>query len=335
MKNPHFKNGVLAFFPWNEDWNRFMYPGEEAWLKDILLLKKAGITLVRLDFLWDRLEPVKGKFDYAYYDKLIKTLVENKIEILGLLGYCTLWANDKKKWNLPPKNTKDFYNFVFTVVSRYKQHIHYWEIWNEPNIAVYFEVSNWAASYVPILKEGYNAAKKADPQSVVLHGGLGQSVSESLEELYRRGAKPYFDKVNIHPFVNPVDLSKRPLSKVVSFDIDQVAEVMKKNGDASKKIWITELGCPGRDPEVSPWNSQSPKTWFMGETPNEEKQADFIFDLYTELNKDSRIEALFWAFLRDTQHFKDDTDYLGFLHWDSSPKKAYFKLCEALSASGR
>lgn len=333
MKNSRFVNGVLAFFPWNEDWNSFMYPDEEAWMKDIRQLQKAGITMVRLDFLWDRLEPSKGKFNYVYYDQLVKTLIKNKIEILGLLGYCTLWANDQKKWNLPPGNPHDFHNFAFNIVSRYKEHIRYWEIWNEPNVSVYFDVSNWAASYLPILKEGYSAAKEADPQSVILHGGLGQSVSESLEELYRLGAKPYFDKVNIHPFVNPKDLSKRPLSKVVSFDIDQVEEIMKKNGDETKKIWITELGCPGRNPEIPPWNPQSPKNWFMGETPNEEKQADFIYDLYTELNKDPRIEALFWAFLRDTRHFKDDTDYFGFLHWDSSPKKAYLKLCEALSKS--
>ena len=334
MKNSRFFNGVLVFFPWNEDWNNFMYPNEESWLEDIRLLKKAGITMVRLDFLWDRLEPSEGHFNYGYYDKLIRTLVENKIEILGLLGYSTLWANDEKKWNVPPKNPHDFYNFTFTIVSRYKKHIRYWEIWNEPNVAVYFEVSDWASAYVPLLKAGYTAAKKADSQSVVLHGGLGQSVSESLDQLYLAGAKPYFDRVNIHPFVNPNDLYKRPLSKVVTLDIDQVEKVMKINGDGSKKIWITELGCPGRDPEVTPWNSQSPENWFMGETPNEQKQADFIYDLYTELKKDKRIEALFWAFLRDTRHFKDDTDYLGFLHWDSSPKKAYLKLCEALSASG-
>ena len=333
MKNPCFKNGVLTFFPWNEDWNNFMYPDEKAWLKDMQLLKKAGLTMVRLDFLWDRLEPSRGEFNFDYYDSLVKTLKENKIEILGLLGYCSTWANDQKKWNLPPKNSHDFHNFAFTVASRYKKDIHYWEIWNEPNIAVYFEVNNWPVSYVPILKEGYTAVKKADPKSVVLHGGLAQGVSESLEQLYQAGAKPYFDRVNIHPFVNPVDLSKRPLSKVVSLDVNEVEKVMKKYGDHFKKIWITELGCPGRNPETEPWNAESPKTWFLGETPHEEKQADFIYDLYTELNKDSRIEALFWAFLRDTRHFKDDTDYLGFLHWDSSPKKAYLKLCEALSAS--
>ena len=112
-----------------------------------------------------------------------------------------------------------------------------------------------AEAYVPLLKTCYNAIKSSDPASTVLSSGLSDATGNEapvmyLRAMYAAGAKSYFDAVAVHPYsfgwVNVANESAPmyPASWNTFYELPTVYQVMKDNGDGSKKIWLTEYGCP-------------------------------------------------------------------------------------------
>jgi hypothetical protein len=203
---------------------------------------------------------------------------------------------------------------------RYKDKIKYWEVWNEPDSAIYWSPQDGLKSYCSLLKDVYIAAKKADPDCKILNGGLAEGVS-SINQLYDNGAKDYFDIMNIHIFYSPQQANS--IKAVLNFT-KLAYKIMSRNGDGNKKIWVTEIGCPGVREETKTEN------WWIGENPTEREQAEWVKDIYTELLKDRFIEKVFWAFFRDCDnHWGNGIDYFGLIRWDFSKKPSFeaYKKC--------
>lgn len=312
MNNPF---GVLEFLHWNHSWNSYKYSGNPDLEKAISLMHSAGVGWVRLDFLWEDIEPVEGNFDFAKYDNIVK-LVRNKgIHILGILHYSANWASSCGKWNCPPKDNKVFVKYATQVIQRYKSHVKYWELWNEPDSSTYWKQQDGLKSYCALLKDVYIAAKKTDPECKILNGGLANGLS-SINHLYDNGAKDYFDILNLHFFQNPL-FGNNAIKAIAAFP-KLAYKVMARNGDINKKIWITEIGCPGVARRLETAN------WWLGKNPNEAQQAKWVRDVYAELLKNPQVEKIFWAFLRDTKgHWGNGVDYFGLIRWDYSRKPSF------------
>jgi len=308
--------GVLEFLPWNQAWNNYKYPDDQALEKAILLMHDAGVGWIRLDFLWEDIEAKEGSFDFTKYDNIVKLLEREGIHILGILHYSTDWASSCGKWNCPPKDNALFVNYVTKVIARYKKQVKYWEIWNEPDSPAYWKVQDGLKSYCQLLKEVYIAAKKIDPDCKILNGGLANGLS-SVNQLYDNGAGGYFDILNIHFFQNPL-LGKNAIAAVATYP-KLVYKVMARNGDKDKKIWITEIGCPGVNPDLKVSN------WWLGENPSEDQQEAWVTAVYNELLKNPQVEKIFWAFFRDTKkHWDNGIDYFGLIRWDFSKKPSFY-----------
>lgn len=304
--------GVLAFLPWRHDWNKFKYSKEDL-EKSAQLLKEAGVAFVRMDFLWEDIESVKGNFDFAKYDFIVEALFEANIHIVGILGYSASWAG--ASWNAPPDDIADFVNYLSRVVSRYKEKVKYWEIWNEPDSRTYWQAQDGMEAYTKLLQLSYMAAKEIDPSCKIVLGGMTSNGYYALKSIYRNGGKGYFDIINIHPFVSPL---KRAEYKRIKNIYDNLEELKAQYGDKGKKIWFTEIGCPGlKSPKEG-------KGWWEGKSPSEKQQAQFLSHIYTRVIQLPNVEKVFWAFFRDNKdHFGDDVDYFGLIRWDFSKKPAY------------
>ncbi len=313
--------GLLAFIHWNHIWNNHHFD-KPTLKKSIDQLSDLGISHIRMDILWSDLYAGPGKFDFSHYDHIIEGLEKKNIRVLGLFNYNKDYKIDGKEvWSNPPDSFDDFAAYAAATVSRYKGWIKHWEVWNEPNHPVYWSgPKDGLKLYASLLKKTYAAVKKADPSSIVLNGGLTAAITEDVENLYREAGKNAFDILNIHPFINP----KKPDAPEIFDELMKTLEaIMNKHGDKEKKIWITEIGCPG----VPKGKMKTQTTWFEGEAENEEEQAEWLKKVYALMKQHPRIEKLFWAFYRDTDGmFKDATDHLGIVRHDLSPKPAYFAL---------
>ena len=88
--------------------------------------------------------------------------------------------------------------------------------------------------------------------------------------------------------------------------------------DSKKRIWVTEMGCPGVP------NKSTVKQWWNGKNPDEQQQADWVKLVYTDFIKEEQVDKVFWAFFRDTQdHFGSGVDYFGLIRSDFSEKPSY------------
>jgi len=311
MNNPF---GVLEFLHWDHPWNKHKYGQVKDLKRVVKLMNEAHVGWVRMDFLWDDIEGKKDEFNFSKYDRIVNLLSENNINILGILDYSSNWAAADGIWNSPPKENKLFINFASCVISRYKEKIKYWEVWNEPDSGTYWDMQDGLKSYCQLLKEVYIAAKKIDPDCKILNGGLANGLA-SVNHLYDNGCKDYCDILNIHAFETP--LNSTPIKSVTAY-AKLAYKVMSRNGDSEKKIWITEIGCPGVKKGLNVNN------WWMGKNPSEEEQAGWLRLVYSELLKDKHVEKVFWAFFRDTKnHWDNGVDYFGVVRWDFSKKPAF------------
>jgi hypothetical protein len=156
-----------------------------------------------------------------------------------------------------------------------------------------------------------------------MHGGLTEPVVQDVENLYRCGGKEITDVINIHTFVDPASpMAYQRFDEIITGTHD----VMKKYGDENKKIWITEMGCPG-----VPAN-KGPLTWFGGGNVTEEQQAVWLDKQFDLRKRHPSIEKMFWAFYRDTKNeFNDATDYFGLVRLDQSPKPSYHRFKKLIS----
>jgi hypothetical protein len=308
-KNPF---GILAFLGWNHSWNNYKY-SESDLKKAIALMKDCGISFVRLDFLWNDIEIKQGQFGFSKYDDIVSLLTNSEIEILGLLSYSADWAGPG--WNSPPYKNKTFVNYASKVIERYKDKVKHWEIWNEPDDEQYWKPQDGMVRYVALLKDVYQAAKRIDPNCKILNGGLSKNITTSLNKIYKNDGGKYFDILAIHPFVNP--LNQVDVARVQGL-YRACKRIMQKNGD-DKKIWFTELGCPG---VKAPSKSNS---WWLGISPTEKQQAQWVEKIYTELLIEMPdCDKIFWAFFRDCKNYwNNGIDSFGILRWNFSKKPAF------------
>src|SRR5215204_4714139 len=97
-----------------------------------------GMKWTREELAWANIEPnTKGSFNWAPFDSRLASAFNNNIQVIGMLLTTPRWASTNPSagdwyW-YEPANYNDYYDFVRAAVTRWKDHIHTWEIWNEPN----------------------------------------------------------------------------------------------------------------------------------------------------------------------------------------------------------
>ncbi len=209
-------------------------------VKEMAAMNAAGINWVRTDFDWAGVEKKEGEWDFASLDETVEWARQANINILPILDYDVAWARPVQqhldKWS----------TYVRTVVTRYKDRLRYWEVWNEQNIGGFKKNSNGAKDYVLLLEATYKTVKAIDPNLTVVYGGTAGIPWDFLEESYKAGAKNFFDVMNIHPYRYP----SRPETGKLYEDICKLRELMDTYGDSGKPIWITEFGWPTHCPPV-------------------------------------------------------------------------------------
>jgi len=264
------------------------------------LAKGAGIKLTRMDMHWPRVEPEKGKFAWERWDAIIDSVSKYGIGILGLLAFQPEWLSP----HAPATDEERvlFANYVYETVKRYKEKIRYWEIWNEPNGGSFWRPRPNVADYTKLLIASYQAAKKANPQCVVLAPGVSYIDRNFIRGIYEQGGGDFFDVLSLHPYSQAPDVT-------LVWDVNAAKSIMRTFGK-EKPIWITEVGWP---------------THAKGGVSEETQAANLVRAYLQSLALG--FENIMWYDFRD-----DGRDILysehnfGILHHDLSLKPAYLAL---------
>ncbi len=299
-------------------------------------LQSLGVKWVRWDISWNNIQPAgPSDFRWAETDRVASAARRSGITSLGIITYSPRWAavnscsSDSK---CEPNNAKAFGRFAGEVALRYKDSISYWEIWNEPNTISFWKPKPNTKNYSDILREAYTEIKRVNPQSFVLSGGMSAIGNEKngsfspftfITSLYALQANLYFDAVALHPYTYPASPNSR--TSYHWQEISSIHQLMVKNGDQAKKIWITEYGAPTGGPgtafNIDQMNGFNNYTDFMTESA----QTSLIAQAATYYNQNSAwLGPFFWYSLRDSGTTRDTTEnFYGLLRFDWSKKPAF------------
>lgn len=213
-------------------------------------------------FQWGMIEKEPGVFDFSETDRYISAAQAQGFHILANTQPFAQWNQIKCHQDLPtvkmpgdprfhttkgkPCNMEQYRNFVTKLVERYDGDgvddmpgltipIKHWEILNEPEFQeeplVFFQGSS--ADYFEILKTTYEAVKEADPEALVVQGGMAgmmEVCTNFWQAVFDLGGADYLDIANMHSIGHGEHLN-----------IPSFKQFLAKNGIENKPIWVTEV----------------------------------------------------------------------------------------------
>ncbi len=287
-------------------------------------------------FIWGKIEPVKGFYDFSETDLYVK-----KAQELGIRVMATIWPYaewDQEYWRqqpgwqasqgfeelLPesrykPHDMEAYKAFVRALVERYDgdgvndmpgllQPIKHWEVINEPEMGLKGENLNFfkgtPADYLEVVKATYEAVKEADPEAKILNGGIAY-VPETADEwglfwgeFFNLGGGQYIDIITFHN-----------LNPHVSKALERLKGYLKAHG-IDKPIWLTELQvAEGFDLEFG----------MIGE----EEQAELVVKACVE-GFAGGIEKIFYTAYMESSQVPENLAKSALIRADGTPKKAYY-----------
>jgi hypothetical protein len=284
-----------------------------------------GARYLRMDFDWSYIGRREGALDWAATERVVRQARACGLDVLGLLTYTPAWAHPPgASDHHPPTDPGDFAQFAAEAVRRFRPlGVRTWEIWNEPNVAFFWEPAPDPAEYADLLVAAYDAIKAADPDAIVLTGGLAPASDEPdgsrvapvsfLERVYAAGAGDHFDAVAHHPYSFPA-LPLDATGDNMFVDVTpRLYEVMRENGDGNKEIWGTEMGAP---------TGGGLTTNFV---------AEYVTEAYEGWRDWSFTGPLLWYSYRDAGSDPDEPeDNFGLVRADYTPKEPALSAFEAV-----
>jgi hypothetical protein len=225
------------------------------------MVREMGSSWIVEFFPWAYYEPQRGEFQFGHADLVVDHARAQGLTVIARLGLVPEWARPHGEGQSTTFNYIDesgyeaMGDFVYEFVQHFKGRVHAIVIWNEPNLT--FE---WGfrlvdpAGYADLLRAIYPRAKQADPNIVVLAGALAPTLEPDgsptgmndltyLQRMYDAGAAPYFDALAVHSYGVQSPADEPPAPNRLNFRrVELVREVMVRNGDAAKPVYVTEAG---------------------------------------------------------------------------------------------
>ncbi|MCC6487014.1 MAG: beta-galactosidase [Candidatus Hydrogenedentes bacterium] len=283
--------------PWGMGVYLYRY-GDHALMDRVAAMAQAaGVKWSREEFSWAAMEPRLGEYDFSFYDVVVDTANRHGISVYGLLSY---WSN----WTQPytEQGIDDFCRWAGAVVRRYKDRVHHWEIYNEPNI---FFWQGPKELYPVLVQRCYAAIKEADPSAQVLAISTAGIDRKFIQKCLDANAP--FDVLTIHPY------------RGVLLDANFMKELqLVKEQVGGRPVWITEMG----------WSTQ------VG-GKDERAQAQLLARCYLSAIASGACENISWYDFRNDGEdpFYNESNF-GVLRSDLTPKPAYRALatiCQRLA----
>ena len=268
------------------------------------LVRDAGISWIRVDFNWFMMEPERGVYDWSTTDAVVSDARSRGLNIFATLAYVPGWAT-----NIPA----DWYQFVFDTVSRYKDSVRHWGMWNEPNLDPFFR--GGPQQYIQdVLRPGARAVRDADSSALVLGPELAQIHSGHWNGWLLTVLTQAGDEIDI---VTHHDYSDDGLSVLKGlggqFPLSRLRTprgIMEVTGTSDKPFWLTETG----------WRTDQV-------TQNE--QADYYVQVLEGVDSASWLDKVFFYEIADDPRFPEQW---GILESDLTPKQAYYRYRDYITA---
>lgn len=250
--------------------------------REVQMMKDTGVRWARVMVSWNSVEPKEGQYDWKGLDEAVKNLDAAGMAI-------DFSYHNVPGWSYMPGGTglaapEKMARFVGQCAARYKGKVDAHEIYNEDICGIWPHVAERSAQkYVPTLQACYKAVKEVEPRQMVLAGGLWQFPMYYLEDMYKAGAKGYFDALNFHFYISAIPGGPATVDAFrgdFAFPLYYLRAVSRKYNDI-KPIWVTEVGW-----SISTENQAHPVSL--------EDQAKYLQYAYRTTMETGIVDKVFW-----------------------------------------
>jgi hypothetical protein len=191
---------------------------------------------------WPNLEPNRNDWRFDVLDRYVALAAANGVELLLPLELSPTWASARPRESsaygpgnaAEPADINDWITYVRTVAQRYRGQIHYYEIWNEPNLRQFYSGS--ATNMVQLARAAYTNLKQIDPTILVVGPSTTGGDTRWIDGYFKRGGAAWLDIMGYHFYVWP-DPPETMLPLVSA-----VRAVMARYGLSARPLWNTEAG---------------------------------------------------------------------------------------------
>lgn len=279
-------------------------------------IRAMGVGSVRVPFLWSRLEPGPGRYDFKLYDKLMAQAAKAGLSVLPVLFDPPAHRSSRPdsgavRGTYPPASNEHFASFAVSLVARYgpgggfwaahpelpHNPVTVWQVWNEPNLRQNWPTGPNPAAYAAMLKAVGPAIRAADQGAEIVTAGLNESetginLPRFLSGMYRAGARGSFDSLGIHPYA-------RSSTKVIA-QLRRARTVMRRSQDRAG-IRVTEIG----------WATGGPTARKRVSEPRQAQLTRQTMERLMRLRRSFRITGVSLFNWRDAPPYPGSRDFWG------------------------
>jgi hypothetical protein len=206
---------------------------------DLAAARAAGARVLRIALGWDSIEERRGQYDWSFWDDFVRMAGEYGITLLPYVCYTPKWAASdpgENYWRSPPRDPSDFGRFMAVVAQHYRDRIHSWELWNEPDNQAYW--LGTPTQFAALVRAGSRAVRAVDPGARVVLGGIAGEIGFLATLLRDERIGPEVDVINIHSYFetwHPNAIEMLPAY------IARAANLVRESG-GEQRLWMAETG---------------------------------------------------------------------------------------------
>jgi hypothetical protein len=204
------------------------------------IAREAGARYFRCAFSWDAIQKERNQYEWIFWDGLVSLAEENHIQLISYVASTPRWAVGAQEefWKQPPADPQVFGDFMNWIAARYRGRIAAWEIWNEPDNKDYW--TGTVEQFAPLVKLAARRIREADPNAVVVLGGMSCGLSPFLRRLIEVDhIDRTVDVVTLHAY--PETWSNERAETVFQQWIPAVREALARD-QSGVDLWVNEMG---------------------------------------------------------------------------------------------
>jgi hypothetical protein len=291
-----------------------------------------GVRLIRQTFDWSLVERAPGRYELAALDAYVSSAAAARIELLPILFNPPPFHSSAPRRGAlgatyPPERPASLGRFAAALARRYgpqgslwrarprlpRVPIRAWQVWNEPNLPVYWGGDPDPPAYARLLAAAKRALEAVDPHAELVSAGLpesrlGMPFEQFVRELYAAGAADSLETFALHPYAANADAALRAVERTREL-LDEL--------DADAPIWVTELG----------WASGGPRSPFtVGERGQAARVSSVIGGL-VDRRRELGVRGVVYFNWRDAPPYRGGQDFFGLhtglLRRNGGPKPAF------------
>ena len=201
-----------------------------------------GIQSVRVDAPWASIEVARGRYEIpAWLESAVDTARQHGVQPLLILEYGhPLYGTDKPRTDAA---IAAFAAYAAFVTKHFAGRVRLFDLWNEWDAHTGRTTPGSADDYVALARRVYPAIKAANPDTVVLTGGITSfGLAQGwMERFFALGGAAFVDGVSLHPYNFEQRTANTPEAAIA--ELDRV-NVLSASAGRTLPIYVTEIGYP-------------------------------------------------------------------------------------------